>query len=1105
MKKNFAGKVAAFAAFALLLLVGSAINARAQTTGTILGSVKDQSGAVLPGAEVTAKHTDTGTTRVVPANERGEYRIPALAVGAYTVEAKMTGFQVEVRSGITLVIGREAVIDFTLNVGNVAESVTITGEAPLLETTTAVVGSIVDSAQMRDIPLNGRSFLELATLAPGAVFAEAAESSATKGFGRKLAIGGQRYGSNSFLLDGADINDAAGGSGSAAGTMTGVETVREFRIITNAYDAEYGRHTGGVISAITKSGTNKVFGSLFGFVRNDNMDAAKWEENARGDGTKAEFRRGQFGGSVGGPIVTDKAFFFGSYEGTRELQGETSVFTVPSLALRNAVSAGTRNVVANVRPFWDAYPLPTSPIISAAGVIDPDRGDFADSAPTLINQNYYATKIDNRFNDNDSIFFRFTFDNADRDDPNFNTRETALTGSRYSTLEQTHIFSPAILGRTHFSFSRTNLRFFDLPRIDTDIFPEFLGRTLGSEPDVPGIIGVTTLTGFGGGSTNPKKHVQNTFQFKEDMTWLAGAHAFKFGGQFERFQFNQRSDFYPGGNFSFGSITDFMAGNAQTANFIRPGSSSIRGWRQNLFGMYLHDDWKLTSTLTLNIGVRYEIISVPTEANNKVATVRNMRPDFFYSFNESQIDVGDPLFTNPSLKNFAPRVGLAWSPFGSTKTSVRAGAGVFHDQILPNAYITSGVRMSPYFSVAEVDINRLRVALGPTAQFDFPNMFQTQNALLANNIGAAPQLDGFQWALEQPAVYKFSLDIERQVIGNLTVNAGYSGSRSTHLIRGAVMLNTNPSIDPGNGRARFINLTTTRLLNDNFGRMRWRITDATSDYHGFRLSVNKRFSQGFQFNSSYTFSKSTDDTSTWTGSTDFNESDRRGFLLDKDRGLSAFDVRRSWTNNFIMDLPGKGMTGPVGKVLGGWEMSGVIRMNDGFPLNASATQARVRPAGATADTTMRFVDGSSIDLIPGGIINSIDARNPDRYFDPAQFSYPATNCARDIVGSTNPKYQCNTSLPLGGYQGNVGRNAMTAPGSATLDINLMKETNIPAFGEEGALVFRTEFFNLLNRPNYGSPTTVVYDRNLVQRSDVGRIDSTRTSARQIQLAVRIVF
>ncbi|HWP84117.1 MAG TPA: hypothetical protein VNN17_02930, partial [Terriglobia bacterium] len=973
-----------------------------------------------------------------------------------------------------------------------------------------------DSKQMRDIPLNARSFIELAVAATSnTVFAEAGDSSATKGFGRKLAISGQRYSSNVFMLDGADINDAAGTSGSAAETVAGMETVREFRVVTNAYDAEYGRHTGGVISAVTKSGENAFHGSLFEFLRNDNVDAAKWEDNKFNDGKKAEFKRNQFGGSLGGPIVRDQTFFFGSYEGMRERQGDTSTYTVPSLALRQSVASGATPISPATRPYFEAYPLPNG------ATLDAQRADFNVSNPTSVNQDYYTGRIDHRFNDSDSIFGRITVDNSNRYIPEFNTAQSAKTASRYATIEQQHIYSPALLGRTHFSFNRTSLIFFDVPRTD-GLFPEFLGKSLGSEPDVPGIVNITDFTGFGGDTTNPKIHNQNTFQFKEDLTYYKGAHSFKFGGQFERFQFNQRSDFYPGGSFSFSSMNDFLNNNANNANFIRPGSDDIRGWRENVHGFYIHDDWNVRPGLTLNLGVRYEFIKVPTEVNGKVATIRDMRDEHFYTVNEFGVDVGDPYFRNPSLKNFAPRVGFAWSPFASGKMSIRGGFGLFHDQIMPNAYITAGVRMAPFFSVAEIfqrDLDAAaRQGLVPTGtRIDFPNMFVTQRDLLTRNIGSKPQADGFQYEVDQPAVYKWSLDIEQQVLGDLTVEAGYSAARGTHLIRGAVMLNYTQSVwlpNPnGPGQQRFILLNPNgALLNPNWNRMRWRITDATSDYHAFRFAVNKRFSRGFQLQSTYTFAKSTDDTSTWTGSSDFGSSDRRGYGLDKDHGLSGFDVRNSWNTNFTYELPGRNLTGAAGWILGGWTTSGSLRLNDGFPLNPSATRARSRIGGT--DYTMTFVEGSSIDLAPGGNQNAVRAQNPDAYYDPSNYRYPLTNCARDARTDLGlpAGLPCNPNLLPGGqtastgaFLGNLGRNTLIAPGVANFDFTLAKETRLSKLGENGILQFRWELFNLFNRPNFGSPGLTVFNRNGVVQAGAGRIESTRTNARQMQFALRLSF
>jgi hypothetical protein len=400
-------------------------------------------------------------------------------------------------------------------------------------------------------------------------------------------------------------------------------------------------------------------------------------------------------------------------------------------------------------------------------------------------------------------------------------------------------------------------------------------------------------------------------------------------------------------------------------------------------------------------------------------------------------------------------------------------------------------------------------------------MFVTQNNLLTQNIGSKPQADGFQYEVDQPAVYKWSLDIEQQILGDLTVEAGYSAARGTHLIRGAVMLNyTQSALLPnpaGPGEQRFILLNPNGALrNPNWNRMRWRITDATSDYHAFRFALNKRFSRGFQLQSTYTFAKSTDDTSTWTGSSDFGSSDRRGYGLDKDHALSAFDVRNSWNTNFTYELPGRNLSGVAGVLLGGWTTSGSMRLNDGFPLNPSATQARsrIRINNVNTDFTMTFVEGSRVDLAPGGEQNDVNAQNPDSYYNASNYRYPLTNCARDARTDLGlPAGQpCNPNLLPGGqtastgaFLGNLGRNTLISPGVANVDFTLAKETAISMLGEDGSLQFRWEMFNLFNRPNFGSPGLTLFNRNGVVQSGAGRIEGTRTNARQMQFALRLSF
>jgi carboxypeptidase family protein len=1091
----------------------------AQNTGTILGTVKDQSGAVLPGANITIKNVETGISRTAVSGSRGEYRVPALNVGTYEVQAEMQGFQTGVRQGITLTVGREAVIDFSLTVGNVTEQVTVTGEAPLIETTTASVSGLVDSKQIRDIPLNGRSFLDLVPLQTGAVINETGGQSVDFGFAKKLSVVGTRYNTNAFLLDGANINDASGSSGSAAGTMAGVETVREFRVITNAYDAEFGNHTGGVISAITKSGTNQLHGSLFEFLRNDNLDAARWEDNKNGN-QRPNFERNQFGGTVGGPIKHDRTFFFGSYEGLREGLGQTTLYSVPGYGMRagrlvtgsgaNVTLAPPISVNAATLPYVLSYPVPNKTcreLNSDATKCVSDSAfpyDWSDGSARYIinrtrvtNEDLWTGRIDHQISNADSIFVRVTTDDSERRTPGLAASSISGTANRYITTEETHIFSPAILSRTNLSFIRTN--FHALPQVDASYpFPKltFGGQAISGGPAAfdgsqnVGSISITSPSLAGWGGTDPKIFILNTWQFKHDIFHTRGRHSLKYGGQFERVQFNQDSDFNAGGSYTFPTAQAFLLNQPSVFDVIRPGSDAVRGWRSNLLGLYVQDDISVRPGLTLNAGLRYEIVSVPVEVNGKMANVRNINPSYLATLTFDRTDVGSPYILNPSLKNFAPRLGFAWSPFKAGKTAVRGGVGVYYEEVQPGMYEVPGNRAAPFYSVGEL----LSSKLG-TTPIDFPvAYFSQRTALLDPNSGGSPQIDGIEFISKQPTVYKWSFDVSQQLSKDSTFEVGYSGTRGLHLLRGNLQLNATPSsvID---GR-RFI-LITQPLNAVNWGRVRWRLWDGTSIYHGLRASFNKRFGNGLQLQASYTFSKSIDDGSAYLGSGDFSQ-DRQPYGITKERALSAFDIRQSMYFNFTYDVPvPKGWSGVAGAALGGWSTSGVLRLNSGGPISIIAASPRVTLGGVQYNFTN--VSGPSVDLVAGGKSNSVDARNADKYFDVGQYNYPLT-----CLSSPQTKAAC-AGLPVGAFQGNVGPNTVTGPGIAQLDFTLVKETKLSRLREGTTLQFRSEFFNILNRVNFDDPATNVFNNAGVLQPTAGQITGTRTTSRQIQFALRLLF
>ena len=459
----------------------------------------------------------------------------------------------------------------------------------------------------------------------------------------------------------------------------------------------------------------------------------------------------------------------------------------------------------------------------------------------------------------------------------------------------------------------------------------------------------------------------------------------------------------------------------------KPGSDNIRGIRQSLFGLYYQDDIKVTANFTLNAGLRYEFVTAPIEVNGKTSNIRDLSPERLRTVRPDTMDVGGPYMKNPSLKNFAPRVGVSWDPFGTGKTALRAGGGVYFEQILPYLYWFELANAPPFRSGSS--LLRQNVAI------DFPDAYTTQRSILISGAGGSlTQVDGKEYDPKQPTVYKWSMDIQQQIGSDTTVDIGYAGTRGLHLFR-QVQFNTTPS-EIRNGRRYY--LIDQNPPNPYMSRMRWSLLDAESDYHGLRIGVTKRLSRGLQLQSSFTFSKSIDDWSTWVRATDLTSSNRDGYGTEKAHGLSGFDVRRVFYTNFVYDLPGEKWNGAIGRIFGGWNLSGILRFQDGFPITLSAEQPR------SGTLQLQQVGGSTLDLAPGADQKkAIHPRNPNQYFDTSVFRYPT---------------------PF--YQGNLGKNTMTAPGIATTDVTLTKNFKLR---ESRNLQFRSEFYNLFNRANFGLP------------------------------------
>src|ERR1041385_1953753 len=656
----------------------------AQTVGASLqGTVHDPSGAVVPGAEVEIRNVETGAARMLKADESGRWREPVLLPGEYELRVSAAGFQTVVRKGIHLAVGQEAVIDLGLEIGRTGSEISVVADAERINLTSGSLSGLVDERRMRDLPLNGRSFQQLALLEPGVNAVTAGGNDPVGGRTPKISMNGTRPEQSSFLLDGTDINDVYNKTpGSVGGVLLGVEAVLEFQVLTNSYSAEFGRSAGGVINAVTRAGGNQVHGSLFEFLRNSHLDAKNFFDPATQP--IPPFKRNQFGGVVGGPIHKDQTFFFGSFESLIDRLGVTGVTSVPNLNARQGLlPTGQITVNQAIQPYIDTLFAPPNGRDLGGGV-----AQYLFTRPQPTNEYFTQGRIDHRFSPSDSLFGRYTLDNGNVNRPPTTKVPIANTKERsrnqYVTLEYQHVFSPSLLNTLRLGFSRSD---HESVNERTITIPPALTWIPGQPMGYLTISGVVTEN-FGDYRL-PRLDRLNNWQYADTIFLNRGAHGIKMGLETQRIQFNQDTTSQVGGLLTFTSLSNFLQGIPSQFDFAIPrGVDPDRGYRQRLFAFFLQDDVRLRPNLTVNLGLRYEFVTVPTEVNGKISNLRNVT--------DAALTVGDPWYANPSLKNFAPRVGLAWDPFGGGKTSMRAGLGLFDDEILPKYYFFSGSLNPPF-------------------------------------------------------------------------------------------------------------------------------------------------------------------------------------------------------------------------------------------------------------------------------------------------------------------------------------------------------------------------------------------------------------------------
>lgn len=1051
-------RIVAMQVLAAVLLFGSYVLAQT-ATGSISGMVQDESGAVIPGAHVGVNNVDTGISRSVVTDAGGRYHVTSLIPDHYEVQAAMTGFETGVRTGIQLTVGSDLEINIVLRVGQVTEKTVVSAEAPLVETMSGTVSGLVDDKAIRDLPLNGRSFDQLISLQSSAPQIRMRNSTSTvAGVGPTYTVHGARDQANRFLLDGTELLQAGFQTdmpGGALGINMGVEAIREFAVLTSNYGAAYGKRNGAIVNIASRSGTNQFHGSAFEFLRNSALDARNFF-----DRQIPPFRRNQFGGAFGGPIRKDQTFFFGTYEGLRQSLGLSVIETVPDNNARQGLLPDPQNggrltdVGLNpaVKPFLATFPL-------ANGRNFGDGTAEAIFSPSQVSsQDFYLARMDHRLSDKDSFFARYNYSQAETL-PVSNIVYwgfQAPSNIQVLTLEENRSYSTTV-NTLRASFSRSTLASNAIPTVPLDPSLVFLpgakslgGLSFGLSATQAGQ-NSGSLTGQGASGTIGT-FVLNQFAIGDDVFHQLGPHSLRLGVQVQRLQNNQRKPNTPYGNFQFTDVRSFITG--KPINFAAPnpagGGDPTKAFRQTYTAGYFQDDYKVGRNLTLNLGLRWEFLTPPTEASGNRIANYHVQVVNGISVLDTNPTLGAPFYASHK-HNFTPRLGFAWDILGDGKTAVRGGFGMFYDQIETEfkAITTSN---PPFFGTVQVP--------NPPFPFGFSGGTFTSGQI-------APEV--IDTGLSVPVRMQYNLNIQRQITSNTVFTIGYVGSEAYHLTRRLDLNTTMPQILPG---GVYFYPSTAPRINPSLASSNVIGSDATSSYQGMEMDVNQRLSHGLRYKVSFTYAKNIDTSSATVSfyATGNTNATMQPDNLRLDRGLSSFDVRRNMVANLTYDLPWQNSSRAAARWIGGWQVSGIFTLSDGMPFTGLTGFNRSNNKQNVVSDRPNLLPGKSNHPVLGG---------PNKYFDPTAFA-----------------------LPPAGFYGNLGRNTMLSPGLANLDFTL---TKLIPVSERIKVDFRAEFFNLLNRANFGLPGNTIFNSSGAIVGNAGRITSTVTTSRQIQFGLKLLF
>ena len=904
-----------------------------QSTATVTGKVLDPHEAIVRGAKITARNVATNIERVGETDDGGNYQIAALPVGSYQVEVQAKGFKTGILERLSLEVGRVVVEDFHLEIGDIQQSVSVTSEAPLLDRTTVSVGQVINQRTVQEIPLNGRYFIDLGLLIPGSVTPpqNGFLSPPTRGGGSlALNTAGNREDTVNFQINGITLNDQVNNILNFNPPLT---SVQEFKIDNSTFSAEYGRNSGAIVNVATRSGTQDFHGELYEFFRNDALDARNFFNFT--SSTPPPFKRNQFGGAVGGPLklprfgeggpffTSDKhrAFFFFNYEVLRQRQG----VDLNSLVLSDSQRAAVTDPV--VRKLIEL--IPRANFFDSAGT-----PRFVGSAPASADVNQWTIDISYNLNEKDRLHGYYAFQRALRTEPNLQGNTIPGFGDirrglrQLLTLNETHIFGAGMVNEVSLGFNRI----YFTATANAELNPATIGINNGvSRPIGLPQINIAGGLNFGGPVQLPQGRGDTTIVVSDSLSYLRGRHSLKLGGEYRSFYNNNFT--LDTGLFNFPSIPAFLAGNANSFSITL--SDRVNSIKQDAIGLFVQDSFKWRANVTLDLGLRYDLNFTPTE-----------RYDRFIVFDPGTAsllrvgrDIDQPYHTNN--KNFQPRLGFAWDPFSTGKTSVRAAYAILVEQPMTNA--VSNTSTNPPLAI-------------PLA---FTGTIRLDNAITLAR-AAGNSLVTVDQNYDNAYVQSWNLNVQQELRSELTVMVGYFGSKGTHL---RISRNLN---QPVNGVRPFPRLSDSspELPGASLGNITQVESSSNSSYNALWATVNRRFSRGLQLNASYTWSKSIDYNSLSSPPTVItvqNSYDLRG-----DRGLSDFDARHRFVLSGLYELPFRG-----NQVVEGWQLAAIIQSQSGNPVNI-----------VTSNSTLTGVPNTLRPDITGPITL---ARSVDGWFDPSVF------------------------------------------------------------------------------------------------------------------------